>query len=52
MHISKLVERMCSIAGLTITKTRAIIESEAVDQIIFLDKALKKNMQMMDLLWK
>ena len=43
---------MCSIAGLTITKTRAIIESEAVDQIIFLDKALKKNMQMMDLLWK
>ena len=43
---------MCSIAGLTITKTRAIIESEAVDQIIFLNKALKKNIQMMDLLWK
>ena len=32
---------MCSIAGLTITKTRAIIESEAVDQIIFIKKNIR-----------
>ena len=36
-------ERVFSIAGLTVTKTRSNIEAESLDQIIFMNKALKRK---------
>ena len=36
-------ERVFSIAGLTVTKTRSQPEAETLDQIIFLNKALKRK---------
>ena len=38
-------ERVFSIAGLTITKTRSQLDPEAVDQIIFMNKALQRKYQ-------
>lgn len=36
-------ERVFSIAGLTVTKTRSTLEPESLDQIIFMNKALKRK---------
>ncbi len=38
-------ERVFSIAGLTITKNRSQLDPDAVDQIIFMNKALRRKVQ-------